>query len=81
MNKKSKSVDPRPFSERHPYWNLIFAFFLLGGMIWVAIIALRYIIDYLTNMVCRFVEWISTMASTLDAVVIVLQKMGGICLR
>ena len=68
MKKYSTGV---PFSKRHPKLNMIIALFLvliLGDIAWVSV---YYVFQYLVLIITNLIDWISNMASKLDAVVIV----------
>ena len=78
MSKKDKITDPRPFSEKHPRWNFFIGLLLLFGMIAGAIAIVYYAIKFISHIVSSFVEWISTVATTLDAVVIVALITGAV---
>lgn len=78
MKKRKKNKDTRPFSEKHPRWNFLFGLLLLFGMIAGAITIIYYIIKISSQMIHSFVEWVSTIASTLDAVVIVALITGAV---
>ena len=78
MSKKGKITDTRPFSERHPRWNFFIGLLLFFGMIAGAIAIVYYAIKFISHIVSSFVDWISTVASTLDAVVIVALITGAV---
>lgn len=78
MSKKGKITDIRPFSERHPRWNFFIGLFLFFGMIAGAIAIVYYAIKFISHIVSSFVDWISTVATTLDAVVIVALITGAV---
>ena len=78
MSKKGKVADTRPFSEKHPRWNFFIGLLLLLGMIAGAIAIAYYVIKFISHIVSSFVDWISTVATTLDAVVIVALITGAV---
>lgn len=78
MSKKDKVTDTRPFSEKHPRWNFFIGLLLFFGMIAGAIVIAYYVIKFISHIVGSFVEWISTVATTLDAVVIVALITGAV---
>ena len=78
MSKKDKVTDTRPFSEKHPRWNFFIGLLLFLGMIAGAIAIAYYVIKFISHIVSSFVEWISTVATTLDAVVIVALITGAV---
>ena len=78
MSKKGKVADTRSFSEKHPRWNFFIGLLLFFGMIAGAIAIVYYAIKFISHIVSSFVEWISTVATTLDAVVIVALITGAV---
>ena len=78
MSKKGKVADTRPFSEKHPRWNFFIGFLLFFGMIAGAIAIVYYVVKFISHIVSSFVDWISTVATTLDAVVIVALITGAV---
>ena len=78
MSKKGKITDTRPFSERHPRWNFFIGLLLFFGMIAGAIAIVYYVVNFISHIVSSFVDWISTVATTLDAVVIVALITGSV---
>ena len=78
MSKKGKASDTRPFSEKHPRWNFFIGLLLLLGMVSGAIAIVYYVIKFISHIVSSFVDWISTVATTLDAVVIVALITGAV---
>ena len=78
MSKKRKVTDTRPFAEKHPRWNFFIGLLLFLGMIAGAIAIAYYLIKFISHIVSSFVDWISTVATTLDAVVIVALITGAV---
>lgn len=78
MSKKGKVADTRSFSEKHPRWNFFIGLILFFGMIAGAIAIIYYVIKFISHIVSSFVDWISTVATTLDAVVIVALITGAV---
>ena len=78
MRKQEKTRDLRPFAEKHPLWNLLIGVLLLLGMIAGAIAILYHAIKFIGHMIGTFVDWVSTVASTVDAVVIVALITGAV---
>lgn len=76
MSEKTK--DQRPFSEKHPRWNFLIGLLLFIGMIMGAISIVYYLTKCLGQAVSSFVSWVSTVASTLDAVIIVALITGTV---
>ena len=75
-----KERDTRPFSERHPRWNLLFGCLLLLALIAVALVAAYYAVKYLGIGIGKFVNWLKDIASNLEAVVIVALITGTVSL-
>ena len=77
---RSKVMDKnkQPFSQRHPKWNLLIGFILL--LIIIALIGgtVYLLIKLISLGVVKFVEWIATLSSTLDAVVVVAIITGAV---
>lgn len=77
VNQKQINVGG-PFSERHPKLNMIIAlllFIILGSIAWVLI---YYVFLYLGKWITNLVNWISDIASNMDAVVIVALITGTV---
>lgn len=66
-DKKQKIKDPRPFSQKHPFWNFIFGIIILIGLLTAAI----YILKFIGSSITKFTDWLSKLQSKMDAVVIV----------
>lgn len=73
-----KEKDPRTFAEKHPRWNFLIGLLLLIAMIAGAITIIYYAVKFIGNAISAFVDWVSTVASTLDAVVIVALITGAV---
>ena len=71
MNKTDKSMDSLSFSERHPKWNFLISLALCLAMIVGAILIAYYALKLVGRVIDTFINWVSTVTSTLDAVVIV----------
>lgn len=67
-----------PFKERHPKLNVLFSFLFLLFLLAIALIALYYIFIALKYGINKFVDWLSTLSSKLDAVVIVALITGSV---
>ena len=67
MKKQEEINEKKSFAEKHPKLNLLYGFLLLIGI--GAIIA--SILKLIGNEIIKLINWISTLSSTLDAVVIV----------
>lgn len=75
----SKNVkDTRPFSEKHPRWNLFVGLILLLGMIAGGIAIVFGVYKLIELSVKSLVEWITTISSKMDAVVIVALITGAV---
>lgn len=71
-NKESKT-----FAEQHPKLNFIIGFTILAFMFVVGIVVLYLLIKYLGIGASNFVDWLSSLSSKLDAVVIVALITGS----
>lgn len=78
--KKIKGKDPRPFSERHPRWNLLIGIMLLFILLAIGLVVAYFAIKYLGIGVGKFVEWLKNITSNLEAVVIVTLITGTVSL-
>ncbi len=78
MEKKDKKKDLRPFSEKHPRWNVFIGLLMFLGMITAGIAIVYYVIQLLIYVVKDLVNWVSTISSTMDAVVIVALITGAV---
>lgn len=78
MSKKGKVTDTLPFAERHPRWNFFIGLLLFFGMIAGAIVIVYYVINFISHIIGSFVDWISNVATTLDAVVMVALITGAV---
>ena len=76
MNDNQKQK--KSFAEKHPRWNFIFGIILLlviGGFI----LAIAYFILKLIGIgTIKFIEWIASISSTLDAVIVVALITGTV---
>lgn len=77
-NSENTMQTGRPFSERHPRWNFIFGLLLLLSLLVSAGIAVYFAIHYFTIGISKLVAWLSSLASKLDAVIIVALITGGV---
>lgn len=68
----------QPFSQRHPKWNLIIGIILLLIIIALIVGAAYLLIKLLCLSIVKVVEWIASMSSKLDAVVIVALITGAV---
>lgn len=75
--KKNETKDSRPFSERHPRWNLVLGLFLLLILLGLGLLLLYFTLKYIGIGISIFVDWLKNIASKLDAVVIVALITGG----
>jgi len=83
INKQEKKMNDnqkqkKSFAEKHPRWNFIFGIILLlviGGFI----LAIAYFILKLIGIgTIKFIEWIASISSTLDAVIVVALITGTV---
>lgn len=78
--KKRTPKDNRPFSEKHPRWNLFFGFLLLLGFLAISVFVVLFIIKYIGLGIGLFIDWLNDIASKLEAVVIVALITGTVSL-
>ena len=78
MNKKEKTVDSPPFSQKHPKWNFLISLLFVLGTVAGGIFVVSYIIKFVGQIIGSFITWVSTIASTLDAVIIVTLITGAV---
>ena len=79
-NKSKKEKDTRPFAKKHPKLNFIFVLVLLLILLALGGVVIYFAIKYIGCGVSIFVDWISNIASKLDAVVIVALITGTVSL-
>lgn len=79
-NMKKSPKDNRPFSEKHPRWNLFFGFLLLLGFLVISMFFVFYIFKYIGLGIGLFIDWLKDIASKLEAVVIVALITGTVSL-
>lgn len=70
----------KPFSERHPKLYFLFSVLFFLVLFAIALIALYYIFIGLKHGISKAVEWLTTLSSNLDAVVIVALITGSVSL-
>jgi len=63
--------DVRPFSEKHPKWNFFFGLIILLMLIGLAGVFLYYCAHYLRIGIDKAIDYLSSVVSKLDAVIIV----------
>lgn len=66
------------FAQKHPRWNLFIGFILLIVIATLIIVTVYFVAKYIGIGANRFVEWIASITSTLDAVVVVALLTGGV---
>ncbi len=74
MNKNDK----RLFAERHPRWNTFIALLILFGFLAIGIFVLYCVFKTIGLGITSITDWISSLASKLDAVVIVALITGAV---
>jgi len=74
MHTKEKTQDNRPFSEKHPRWNMFFSFLLLIAMLAGGTYAIWIVIQFIGKGISKLLS----LASSLDAVVIVALITGTV---
>ena len=73
-----KEKDTRPFAQRHPKLNFLIGLLILLGALTGVVYILRCIINFFGNAIPRFIDWLASLASGLDAVVIVALITGSV---
>ena len=68
----------RPFSQRHPKWNLFLGIILLLFMVALIGGAAYLIIKAIASGITQIVSWIASLSSTMDAVVVVALITGAV---
>lgn len=68
----------QPFSQRHPKWNLFFGFILLLAIIALIGGAAYLVIKLLSSGIVKIIDWIASLSTTLDAVVVVALITGAV---
>lgn len=78
MRKETASEDNMSFDKKHPRLSILIGLLLLLIMAVGGIIGIYCLIRYIGIGIKEFVDWISNIASTLDAVVIVALITGAV---
>ena len=78
MKKKTDTKTIAPFSERHPKLNTLIGLLLVLVIVACAAIAIYYGVQYLGKGISNLTDWLSKIASKLDAVVIVALITGAV---
>lgn len=66
------------FAEKHPRWNMLIGLLLLLAFAAIGIFAIYYIFKYIGSGLSNLVSWLTSLASKMDAVVIVALITGGV---
>lgn len=66
------------FAEKHPRWNMLIGLLLLLTFTAIGIFAIYYIFKYIGIGLSNLVSWLTSLASKMDAVVIVAFITGGV---
>lgn len=74
MKNKTKLKDPRPFAEKHPKLNLLIGFILLLVIVTILVVTIYGV----GKILWKFVLWLSSLTSNLDAVVVVALITGAV---
>lgn len=74
----NKEIKDQTFAQRHPRWNFVIGLVLLLGMAVGSIAILFYVFNLVGAGIRNLINWLSTVASTLDAVVIVALITGSV---
>ncbi len=81
MNKKTSKIkekDIRPFAEKHPRWNLIIGFILAIIILIGVVYGIYFLVIIFRKGLFYTIEWISSITSKMDAVVIVALITGTV---
>ena len=79
--KTDSKTDKRPFAEKHPKLNFLFGLLLLLFLIMAFGYAMYMIGKYITIGVTAAANWLASLASKLDAVVIVTLITGCVSMQ
>lgn len=78
LDKKNGNATNQVFAELHPRLNMAIAIFIFIIMIVCAWTAVYYAFSYMAKIIANLIDWISAVASKLDAVVIVALITGAV---
>ena len=75
---KNKIKDNRPFAERYPKLNALIGFLIIIFMLFIVLLAVHYVVMWIGAGIANLTDWVSTVASKLEAVVIVALITGAV---
>ncbi|MEG2054517.1 MAG: hypothetical protein RR052_06200, partial [Oscillospiraceae bacterium] len=78
MSKSIKNKTSPSFAEKHPIINLILGLLMLIAMLTLGFVAIYFVMKYIATGISLVADWLSLMASKLDAVIIVAMITGAI---
>ena len=78
LDKKNGNVTGQTLAELHPRLNMVIAVFILVIMIVCAWTVVYYVFTYMARILSDLIDWMSSVASKLDAVVIVALITGAV---
>ncbi|MBR2455137.1 MAG: hypothetical protein IKB36_03700 [Clostridia bacterium] len=74
----NKTERKKPFSERYPKLNMVISVVIVVGFFTIAIEGAIKLLQFLGQNIIRFANWLTTLASSFDAVVIVALITGAV---
>lgn len=78
MDNATENNEKLTFAEKHPRWNMLIGLLLLLAFVAIGIFAIYYIFKYIGIGLSNLVSWLTSLASKMDAVVIVAFITGGV---
>lgn len=78
MENATENNEKLTFAEKHPRWNMLMGLLLLLAFAAIGIFAIYYIFKYIGIGLSNLVSWLTSLASKMDAVVIVALITGGV---
>ena len=78
MENANENNEKLTFAEKHPRWNMLIGLLLLLAFAAIWIFAIYYIFKYIGIGLSNLVSWLTSLASKMDAVVIVALITGGV---
>lgn len=78
LMKSNKTEEVKTFAERHPKLNMLFSLIFVIGVFSIVIVGVIKLLQFLGASIVKFANWLSTLASTFDAVVVVALITGAV---
>lgn len=75
---RQKDNRGKPFAERHPRLNILRGLILLLGLFAIGFLVVYFLLKYIGAGIGNFVKWLSSIASNMEAVVIVALITGAV---